>query len=211
VLLVEDHPVVRHGLAMLIDHEPDLAICGEAVSIAEAMRCVQQNRPDIVIVDIALPDGSGLDLIKQLHIAEPGLAMLAMSMHDEAAWAERAVRAGARGYIMKKEAMDRVMVALRRVLAGEMYVSDRMASKMLLKLMHPAGASETSPMDALSDREFEIFNLIARGIGPTEIAQKLKLSVKTIQAHRENIKEKLHLDNAVDLTRFAFRWAMQNG
>jgi DNA-binding NarL/FixJ family response regulator len=194
---------------MLIDHEPDLAICGEAVSIAEALQCVKQHRPDIVIVDIALPDGSGLDLIKQLHIEDPQLGLLAMSMHDEGAWAERALRSGARGYIMKKEAMDRVLVAIRRVLAGEMYVSDRMASKMLLKLMHPAGASETSPMNTLSDREFEIFNLIARGVGPSEIAQKLNLSVKTVQAHRENIKEKLHLDNAVDLTRFAIQWAMQ--
>jgi len=211
VFLVEDHPIFRDGLAMMIDGEPDLAVCGSSESIKETIPALKKHKPDVVIVDISLGDGSGLDLIKQIHEQFPTLPVLALSMHDESLFAERAVRAGAKGYVMKKEAAKTVMTAIRQVLSGALHVSEKMASKMLLKLMHPQGTHDGSPVDALSDREFEIFNLIARGMGPTEIAQKLKLSVKTVQAHREHIKEKLQLDNGTDLTRFALQWAMQHG
>jgi DNA-binding NarL/FixJ family response regulator len=210
VFLVEDHPIVRQGLAMLIDGEPDLAICGTAESVQDAVAQLRRLKPDVAIVDISLGDGSGLDLIAKLHEDRPNLPMLALSMHDENLFAERAVRAGAKGYVMKKEATKTVMTAIRRVLTGTMYFSDRMTSRMLQKLMHPQGA-EGSPMESLSNREFEVFRLISNGLGPSDIAQRLKLSVKTVAAHRENIKEKLHLENGTELTRFALQWAMQHG
>ena len=211
IFLVEDHPIVSQGLAMLIDGEPDFAVCGTAESIEEALTKLRKLKADVVIVDISLGDGSGLDLIAKLHEDKPNLALLALSMHDESLFAERAVRAGAKGYVMKKEATKTVMTAIRRVLAGTMYFSDRMTSRMLLKLMHPQSAKETSPLESLSNREFEVFRLIANGVGPSEIAQRLKLSVKTVAAHRENIKEKLQLESGTELTRFALQWAMQHG
>lgn len=209
VLLVEDHPVVRQGLSMLIDDEPDLSICGGAESMREAMPLIRKLKPDVVVIDIALGDGSGLDLIKEVHDALPNLPLLALSMHDESIYAERAMRAGAKGYIMKKEAMDKVMTAIRRVLSGELYVSDKMAARMVSKLINPKAAS-AGPVDLLSDREFEVFRLIAEGIGPTEIAQRLSLSVKTIETHREHIKEKLGIKSGAELTRFSVQWAMEH-
>ncbi len=210
VLLVDDHSVVRQGLAMLIDDEPDLIVCGGAQSIRETLPLVHQLKPDVVLIDITLPDGNGLDLIKQLHQEYPNLALLALSMHDEAVYAERALRAGAKGYIMKKEVTEKVMSAIRRALAGEMYVSERIASKILKKMVTPGVSSDASPLDTLSDREFEVFRLIAQGVGPTEIAHRLNVSVKTIETHREHIKEKLRLKNGTELTRFALQWAMQH-
>ena len=209
VLLVEDHPVVRQGLSMLIDDEPDLAVCGGAESMRDAMPLMRKLKPDVVVVDIALGDGSGLDLIKDIHDALPNLPILALSMHDESVYAERAMRAGAKGYIMKKEAMDKVMTAIRRVLSGELYVSDKMAARMVTKLINPKAAN-AGPVDLLSDREFEVFRLIAEGIGPTEIAQRLSLSVKTIETHREHIKEKLGIKSGAELTRFSVQWAMEH-
>lgn len=209
VLLVEDHPVVRQGLTMLIDDEPDLTVCGGADSVAQSLPTIRKLKPDVVVVDIALSDGSGLDLIKDIHDSMPNLPILALSMHDESIYAERAMRAGAKGYIMKKEAMDKVMTAIRRVLAGELYVSDKMAARMVSKLINPKSAN-AGPVDLLSDREFEVFRLIAEGVGPTEIAQRLSLSVKTIETHREHIKEKLGLKTATELTRFSIQWASEN-
>ncbi len=210
VLLVEDHPVVRHGLAMLINHEPDLVVCGEAVSVQEAIDAIGKLEPDVVIIDLALAESNGLDLIKHLHEQEPQLALLALSMHDEGTWAERALRAGARGYIMKKEAMDRVMTAIRRVLDGEIYVSEKMAAQMVRKLVQPEAAPMQSPVEILSEREFEVFSLIAKGIGPSGIAEQLGLSVKTIESYRERIKEKLSLRTGPELVRFAVKWAMEH-
>jgi DNA-binding NarL/FixJ family response regulator len=209
VLLVEDHPVVRQGLSMLIDDEPDLVVCGGAESIAETMPMIRKLKPDVVVVDITLGDGSGLDLIKDIHDALPNLPILALSMHDESVYAERAMRAGAKGYIMKKEAMDKVMTAIRRVLSGELYVSEKMSARMVGKLINPKAAN-AGPVDLLSDREFEVFRLIAEGIGPTEIAQRLSLSVKTIETHREHIKEKLGIKSGAELTRFSIQWAMEH-
>jgi DNA-binding NarL/FixJ family response regulator len=209
VILVEDHPVVRHGLAALIDDEPDLAICGLAESGGDALKLISQMKPDVVIIDIALGHESGLELIRQVHETWSSMPILALSMHDEALYAERALRAGAMGYIMKKEAMDKVMNAIRRVLAGDIYISERMASRMVHKLIDRPGGKPGSPLEQLSDREFEVFNLIAQSIGPKEIAQRLSLSVKTIETHREHIKEKLGLKSGAELTRFALEWSMQ--
>jgi DNA-binding NarL/FixJ family response regulator len=209
VLLVEDHPIVRHGLGMLINDEPDLQVCGESESVKDAVEQVRKTTPDVVVVDIALSDGSGLELIKELHSANPDLPILAVSMHDESIYAERALRAGAKGYIMKKAAMDSLLVAIRRVLAGEIYLSDAMSARLLKKLMNP-GDIATSPIDSLTDREFQVFRLIAEGVGPSEIANRLQLSVKTIETHREHIKEKLGLKSGTELTRFSLQWSMEN-
>lgn len=208
-MLIEDHPVVRLGLANLIDDEPDLHVCGGAETAVEAMEQIPRLRPDIVVVDIALGQTSGLDLIKQIHDEHATLPVLALSMHDEALYGERALRAGAKGYIMKKEAMDQVMTAIRRVLAGEIYISEKMASRMVSKFIDRKSTKSSSPLETLTDREFEVFDLISQGIGPTEIAQRLSLSVKTIETHREHVKEKLQLKSAMELTRFALQWAMQ--
>lgn len=210
VFLVEDHPIVRHGLATLIDDEPDLSVCGGAESAREAAAAIKKLKPDVVVVDIALGETSGLDLIKELHEDRPKMPILALSMHDEAVYAERALRAGAKGYIMKKEAMDKVMTAIRRVLAGEVYVSEKMASRMVRKLVDPKDSAVSSPIETLSDREFEVFRLIAQGIGPTEIAQRLQVSVKTIETHREHIKEKLGFKTGTELTRFCLQWQMNH-
>ncbi len=206
VLLVEDHPIVAHGLVMLIDNQSDLCSCGSADSIAAAIPLVKSLKPDIVVVDISLGDGNGLDLIRQIHDEHPHMPMLALSMHEETVYAERALRAGARGYIMKREAMELVMTAIRRVLAGEIYVSPKMASHMVQKVI----SRPMSPMDALTDREFEVFRLLAQGIGPTEIGEKLHLSVKTIETHRGHIKEKLGVKTGAELTRFLNQWAMKH-
>jgi DNA-binding NarL/FixJ family response regulator len=208
ILLVEDHPVVRHGLANLIDDEADLAVCGGAESCEQAISLVESSRPDVVLIDITLPDGSGLDLIKQLHETWPDLPLLALSMHDETLFAERVLRAGARGYVMKKEAMEKLLTAIRRVLAGEVHVSEKMASRMVQKLIDRSGAKTPAGLESLSDREFEVFNLIANGVGPSEIARRLGLSVRTIETHREHIKEKLGLKSGTELTRHALQWAM---
>ena len=208
IMLVEDHLVVRQALANLIDDEPDLEVVGGAESAEEALQLIPSLHPDLVIIDITLGDSGGLDLIKQLHDDQPALLLLALSMHDEALYAERALRAGAKGYIMKKEAMQMVMIAIRRVLQGEIYISDKMASRMVHKLIDRRSLKTGSPLEQLSDREFEVFNFIAQGVGPTEIANRLSVSVKTIETHREHIKQKLDLKNATELTRFALQWTM---
>lgn len=206
ILLVEDHPVVRRGLANLINDEPDLQVCGGAETIAQSIDAIASQRPDVVIVDITLGEESGLELIKQIQEKNPQLPILALSMHDEALYAERAIRAGARGYIMKKEAMDKVLIAIRRVLAGEIYLSEKAASRMVHKFIHPTGAQINPSPEALSDREFEVFSLIAQGVGPTEMAKRLKVSVKTVETHREHIKKKLGLTSGAELIRFALQW-----
>jgi DNA-binding NarL/FixJ family response regulator len=209
VLLLEDHAIVRQGLAMLIDDEPDLMVCGGAETLAQVEALIPELQPDIVVADISLGEENGLDIIKLLRDKHPDLPVLALSMHDEALYAERALRAGAKGYIMKKEAMDKVMTAIRKILSGDVYISDKMASRMVRKLVDPAEATGATPMEKLTDREFEVFSLIAQGIGPSQIAQRLSVSVKTIETHREHIKEKLGLKSGTELTRFALRWTME--
>jgi DNA-binding NarL/FixJ family response regulator len=204
IFLVEDHPIVREGLTMLIGGEGDLTICGSAGSVRETMPMVRKLKPDAVVVDITLDDGNGLDLIKELHDYDAKLPILALSMHDEAVYAERAMRAGAKGYIMKSEAMDKVRAAIRRVLGGEIYVSEKMATRMVQKLVNLREAP--SQLDALTDREFQVFRMLADDIGPTEIAKRLDVSVKTVETHREHIKDKLGLKSGAELRRFAQQW-----
>jgi len=206
VLIVDDHPIVRQGLTQLIDQEPDLHVCGQAEDAYQAMRAIRERTPDMVLVDISLKQTSGIELIKDIKVQYPSLPVLTLSMHDEGIYAERALRAGAKGYIMKQEATEKVVTAIRRVLAGEVYVSEGMAAKMVSKLV--AGPAETggSPVDRLSDRELEVFRLIGAGYGTREMAQKLHLSIKTIETYRAHIKEKLDLVDANELLRTAITW-----
>jgi DNA-binding NarL/FixJ family response regulator len=207
VLLVDDHPLVRTGLAQLINRQDDLAVIGEADSAAAAISAVDKLKPDLAVVDISLDDRNGIDLLKDLVVRAPKLNVLMLSMHPESLYAERALRAGAKGYIMKQEAPDKVLVALRRIVAGDVYVSDTIAAKMLRTMTDRRGAEpHESPVERLSDRELEVFRYIGKGFGTREIAEKLFLSVKTVETHREHIKAKLKLANKGELLRYAVQW-----
>ena len=206
VLIVDDHPIVRQGLAQMINQEDDLHVCGQAEDAHEAMRAIRQLQPDMVTVDISLKESSGIELIKDIKVQYPNLPVLTLSMHDEGIYAERALRAGARGYIMKQEATEKVVTAIRRVLAGEVYVSEGMAAKMVSKLVSGPADAGGSPVDRLSDRELEVFRLIGAGYGTREMAEKLHLSIKTIETYRAHIKEKLDLVDANELLRTAITW-----
>jgi DNA-binding NarL/FixJ family response regulator len=206
VLIVDDHPIVRQGLAQLINQEKDLEVCGQAEDAHEAIQAIRQLNPDMVIVDISLKDTSGMELIKDLKIQHPDLPVLTLSMHDEAVYGERALRAGARGYVMKQEATGKVVTAIRRVLAGEVYVSEGMAAKMVSKLVGGGARTASSPADSLSDRELEVFRMIGEGFGTREMAEKLHLSIKTIETYRAHIKDKLGLQDANELLRSAIQW-----
>jgi DNA-binding NarL/FixJ family response regulator len=205
VVIVDDHPPMRKGLAQLINQEPDFVTCGEAGSIPEALQVIESLKPDVVIVDMVLKDSSGLDLLKDLKNRFPDLPALVLSMQNESIYAERALRAGARGYIMKEETTENVVSALRQVLSGEVYLSEKMSKKALNQF---AGGrrKEGSSIENLSDRELEVFRLIGQGIQSREIAKKLHLSVKTIESYREHIKEKLNLENAAQLVQTAIQW-----
>jgi len=211
VLIVDDHPIIRSGLTQLIDREPDLAVCGEAQEMHTALRAINSLKPDILIVDISLNGPDGLDLLKNIRARDPHLPVLILSMHDESIYAERALRAGANGYIMKQEATDRVLIALRRILKHEIYVSDRVANKMLSQLVGAgSGAANRSPMDGLSDRELEVLRLIGEGHSTREIAEDLHLSVKTVETYQGHLKEKLRLRNSRELMQFAVQWAVRS-
>jgi DNA-binding NarL/FixJ family response regulator len=206
VLIVDDHPIVREGLRLLIDRQSDLVVCGEAEEIDSALSAVAILRPDILIVDISLSGPDGLDLIKTVRAKTPSPPVLVLSMHDELIYAERALRAGASGYIMKQEGTERVLVALRRILRGEVYLSDRAASRMVQQYVHgPAHA--TRPVVAeLSDRELEVYRLIGDGHGTRQIAHELRLSVKTVETYQAHIKEKLSLRSSRELLQHAIEW-----
>jgi DNA-binding NarL/FixJ family response regulator len=206
ILLVDDHPFMRAGLAQLINQQPDLAVVGEASDPAEAQRTAVKTLPDLILSDITMPGRSGLEFIKDLQATQPHLAVLVVSMHDEALYAERAIRAGARGYIMKEAGGESLLAAIRQVLRGELYVSPRMAAKMLENLSGRRPRGSTAPIERLSDREFEIFRLVGQGKSTRDIATQLHLSPKTVDAHRGHIKEKLELKDATALVRHAVRW-----
>ncbi len=206
VLLVDDHPIVRQGLAMLINAEPDLVVCGEASTGAEALQLVRTTQPDVAMIDIALDDRSGVELIREIHGMMPDLPMLALSMHDESLYAERTLRAGGRGYVMKQEATESMLTAIRRVLAGEIYLSARMSTRLLGQFASVPRGEHISPISRLTDRELEVYTMIGRGLSTREIAEKLFLSVKTVEAHREHIKEKLGLRSSVELVRHAVQF-----
>ena len=206
VYLVDDHPVVRESLTGLLNHEPDLLVCGEAEDAVSAMRDISAKRPDLVIVDLSLSADSGFELIKDLKKSVPGLAILVFSMHDEKLYAERCIRAGAGGYVMKRESTKRILATVREVLAGKMGVSDQIATLFARKFIDGRNVDARVPLGELSDRELEVFNLLGLGLGSRKIAQALDVSIKTIQAHCANIKQKLHLSTATELLREATKW-----
>lgn len=206
ILIVDDHPMMRQGLAALINNERDLIVCCEAETAQQALATIAKERPDLVLADITLPDKSGLELIKDIHAQHPGLRVLVVSMHDEAIYAERVLRAGGRGYIMKQEGGKRLLEAIRQVLAGQVSVSEKMSARILEMFSSGRGTSGGSPVEKLTDREFEVFQLIGEGKATRDIAAKLHLSVKTVEVHRLHIKEKLALKTAAELIRFAVRW-----
>ncbi len=206
ILIVDDHPIVRQGLAELVNHEDDFAVCGQAEDYHKALRAIGQLNPNMAVVDISLKETSGLELIKDIHSQHPDLPVLALSMHDETLYAERALRAGAMGYIMKQEATENVIAAIRKILGGEIYVSDRMASRMVRKLVAGQTVTTTSAVDCLSDRELEVFRLIGKGHGIRQISERLYLSVKTIETYRAHIKDKLNLADAAELLQYAIQW-----
>ena len=205
ILLVDDHPLVREGLTNLIHQQPDLEVCGEAANQPQALELVGSTQPDIVMVDISLENGSGLDLIKNIKATHPNVAMLALSMHDESLYAERALRAGARGYLMKREAAKKVIQGIRAVLDGQLFVSEKVASLMAERFVEGRAAA-VSPVEQLSDRELEVFQLLGRGQNTRQIAEHLHVGFKTVQAYCARIKEKLQLANATELLRAAIQW-----
>jgi len=206
IFVVEDHPIFRLGISELINQEEDLAVCGGAESVYQAMHEINRLNPDLLIVDISLKNSDGIDLVKEIHNQRKDLPMLILSMHDEFLYAERALRAGARGYIMKEEAMESVVFAIRQVLAGNLYFNDRVKEHILFQLSGDSGAADTDPIKRLTNRELEVFRLIGRGYSTRDIAGKLNLSIKTIGTYRERIKEKLGLRNATELVRLAVHW-----
>jgi DNA-binding NarL/FixJ family response regulator len=211
ILIVDDHPMLRTGLAQLIDNEPDLKVSAEADTAGQAIDLVAKQNFDLALLDISLPDKSGLELIKDIRSLRPELPILVVSMHDEMIYAERVLRAGGRGYIMKQEGGGKFLAAIRQVLSGQIYVSQQMSARILEVFSGRQTENFGSPVRKFSDREFEVFQLIGQGIGTREIAEKLHLSVKTVEVHRANIKEKLGLKTATELVRYAVRWADAQG
>jgi DNA-binding NarL/FixJ family response regulator len=211
ILIVDDHPMMRQGLVQLINNEPDLAVNGEAETAEQALSLIGQSVPNLVLADISLTGKSGLELIKDVQSLHPGLAVLVISMHDESIYAERVLRAGGRGYIMKQEGGKQIMQAIRHVLSGQIYVSPKMSGKILEIFSGRRADSGGSPVERLSDREFEVFRLIGHGKGTRQIAEQLHLSVKTVEVHRQHIKEKLQLTDAPSLARYAVRWVESQG
>jgi DNA-binding NarL/FixJ family response regulator len=205
VFVVDDHPLLRQGLALLINREQDLMVCGEAEEAQAAMKAIALKQPDILIADISLNGPDGLDLLKNLRTLYPDLPVLILSMHDESIYAERALRARANGYIMKQEATEKVLVAVRRILGGDIYLSDRMANKLLHQYVSGPAGDVNSRLSALSDRELEVFRLIGEGCGTRQIAEKLHLSIKTVETYQAHIKDKLSLRSGRELVQHAIQ------
>lgn len=209
LLLVDDHPLVRERIAELVRHEPDLVVCAEAASAAEAIRAVREQTPDMAIIDITLKDSYGIELIKQLKDLDPKLPMLVLSMHEESMYGERALRAGAKGYLSKDQASSNIVDAIRRILRGEIYVSEQLNRVLLQKVAGAKSAAGDSPINTLTDRELEVFQLLGQGLAVREIADRLFVSAKTVEAHREHIKQKLKFRTSSELLRFAIQHAME--
>ena len=208
VLIVDDHPLVREGLTDLINKEKDIVVCGWAKDIPQTIKAIEKLKPDVVTVDISLENASGLDLMKDIKARFPGLPVLALSMHQESIFAERAIRAGAKGYITKQEATKKVITAIRKVLEGRLYLSETMKEKLVYSLIgNKESDTGTSLTDRLTDRELEVFRLIGQGKATRQIAEQLCLSAKTIETYRSRIKEKLNLSSGSELLRCAFQWA----
>jgi DNA-binding NarL/FixJ family response regulator len=211
ILIVDDHPLVREGLTALISKQRDFSLCGEASGIAEARELARATKPNVAIVDLKLNDGNGIALIKELAERYADMKVLALSMHDETLFAERALRAGAAGYVSKHDAGRTIIHAIRTVLEGGVYLSERMANRMITRSVGLNKQPKTSsPLEQLSDRELEIFEMIGDGLTSREIAEELDVSQRTIDTHRENIKQKLNLKNAVELMKHAVQWVLEN-
>jgi DNA-binding NarL/FixJ family response regulator len=206
ILIVDDHALIRRGLEQIVNEQQDLEVCGEAESEAEALQAVSDLKPDLAIIDLSLGEKNGIDLIGSIKSKAPELPILVLSMHEETFHAERALRAGAQGYIMKGGSLDNLTAAIRKVIGGDIYLSDKMTSMMARRLMGDNPQELKSPLSVLSDRESRVFELIGEGYGPSEIAGKLHLSVKTIETYRSHIKEKLNLESATALRQFAIQW-----
>jgi DNA-binding NarL/FixJ family response regulator len=206
IFLIDDHPLVREGLANLINAQHDLIVCGEAEDSAGAMTGIAKTRPDVALVDISLKNESGLELVKNLESQFPLVALIVLSMHDEALYAERALRAGARGYVMKRESTKSVLASIRRVLEGGVYVSERVVNSMARRFTSSSKGAESSPVERLSDRELEIFRLLGQGRSTAQIAEDLHLSLKTVQAYCARAKEKFGVSTLGELLRAAIRW-----
>jgi len=209
ILLVDDHAVVRFGMAQLINREADLTVCGEEEDASQAMEAISKLKPDLVIADISLKESSGLELMRNIKAQYPKLPVLVVSAHDESVYAEVAFRAGALGYLMKEEALGKVITAIRRVLGGGIYVSDDLAAKLLQRQVRGQPDATTSPVKGLSDRELEVFQMIGQWKGTRQIAEELHLSVKTVEYYREQIKKKLNLKSAAELTQHATAWVQK--
>jgi DNA-binding NarL/FixJ family response regulator len=206
IFIVDDHPIVRQGLTAIINHEKDLEICGEADEAREAFKAVSELKPDLVIVDITLKNSDGIELTKNLKAQYPTLLVIVLSIHDESTYAERVLRAGAQGYLMKEVVSQNIVSAIRTVLGGEIYVSNTMGKKLLRKLAGGKADTISAPIDSLSDRELEIFRLIGQGYRISKIAESMHLSVKTVETYRARIKEKLSLADADELLQYAIKW-----
>lgn len=211
VVLVDDHPIVRQGLAQMIAREPDMEVCCEAETAAEALKAIAACHPDVGVVDLSLKGTSGLEFLKDIKVRFPKLPVLVLSMYDESIYAERALRAGAKGYMMKEEATEKVLAAIRGILSGQIYLSEAMASRLLHMAVGGRTPGAVSPTERLSDRELEVFQLIGQGYGNTDIARQLHLSPKTVETYRAHIKEKLNLSSATELLQHAIHWAQGLG
>ena len=209
VFIVDDHTMFREGLRQLIEYEPGMTVCGGAPDAEKAMEGIRQTKPDVVIVDITLADSSGLDLVKTIKTEYEDLPVLVVSMHEESLYAERALRAGAMGYVMKNEPAKTVTAAIHSVLSGEMYLSRKMSSSVISKFMRGQPEEPMSPLEILSDRELEVFRMIGQGKGTRQIAQDLDVSIPTVQSFRNRIKEKLHLKSAPELALHAIHWVQR--
>jgi DNA-binding NarL/FixJ family response regulator len=206
LMLVDDHPLVRERLAEIINREPDLVVCGEAEDRHEALAAVPACQPDLMIVDLALKNSDGLELIKDIRVRWPKVQMLVVSMHDESLFAERVIRAGAQGYITKQEATRKILQAIRRVLSGSIYLNERVAAHMIGRLSNRNGTLAATPTEMLADRELQVFTLIGRGLSTHDIAERLHIAVKTVETYRARIKEKLQLKDSSELLQCAISW-----
>lgn len=209
ILIIDDHSLMRRGLRELIDRERDLEVCGEAESARTALDLLEQTKPNVVIMDLTLTDLHGLDLIGQVRSRYPDMRIVVLSMHDEKLYAERCLRAGASGYVEKRDAPEKVIRAIRSVLAGQVYISDDLAHQILRRIVDQQQSPESSPFARLSDRELQLLELIGQGLTTREIANHLHLSVKTVHTYRENLKAKLNLENVYQLMRFAVAWTLK--
>lgn len=206
VLIVDDHPIIRQGLRRVMDNEGDLTVCAEAETVRDARAAINNTSPDVVIVDISLKQGDGMELVREIRAHHPRMPILVLSMHDELIYAERMLSAGANGYIMKQAASDQFLVAIRRVLDGGIYVSESVGANLIQKFATRGASISVNPVDRVSNREIQILHMIGKGMSTREIALALNLSIKTVESHRQRIKRKLNLSTGTQLVQYAVKW-----